>query len=86
MVQVNIGLGAMHLDLEQIHEVLKSTQTVLAGSSALVAEYCREIKLPKMGNRLVPGIAAARASHPARPSSSGFSVFPPVKSNAKTRE
>jgi hypothetical protein len=36
MVQANIGLGAMYLDLEQIRDVLRSTRTMLAGSSAAV--------------------------------------------------
>ena len=54
MVQVNIGLGAMYLDLERIQDVPKSTQTVLVGSSAVVAQYCREIKLPEIVNKLVP--------------------------------
>lgn len=52
MVLVNIGLAAMYLDLKQMQDVLKSTQTVLAGSSAVVAQYCREIKLPEILKRL----------------------------------
>lgn len=54
MVQVNSGLGAMYLDFEQVRDVLRSAQTILAGSSAAVAQYSREIKLPKTVNRLVP--------------------------------
>lgn len=44
----------MCLDLERIWDGLKCTQTALSGSSAVVAQYCREIKLPEIVNRLVP--------------------------------
>lgn len=42
------------MDLERIQGALKSTQNVLADSSAVVAQYCREIKLPEIVNKLVP--------------------------------
>ncbi len=53
MVQINIGLGEMYLDLEEIRDILKSTQTILAGSSAVVAQYSKEIGLPEIVNKLV---------------------------------
>lgn len=59
MVQVNTGLRAMCLDVEQIQDILKSTQTVLAGSSEPIAHYCGEIKLLEIVNKLVRPRASA---------------------------
>lgn len=54
MVQINIGLGGMCLDLDETRDVLRSAQTILAGSSAVLAQYSKEIKLPEIVNRLIP--------------------------------
>jgi len=53
MVQMNIDFGAVYLDLKEIRDVLRSTQTILAGPSAVVAQYWKQIKLPEIVNRLV---------------------------------
>ena len=53
MVQINIGLAAVSLDLEQIRDVLRSTQTILASHNSWVfvlRELQNIVKAPKSFN------------------------------------